>query len=397
MIRLTALAALAVGAAGATAAVAPLAQLPGAAGCVSARVAGCTQGGIGTADAAAVSPDGRNVYVAGGVGSNGAMAILARSRLTGRLTTLPLRRGCVHVYRGSARCVGVRALETPSSIAVSPDGRNVYVAASSNSAVTTFARRADGSVSQPAGRAACSSGYGGPCARAVTLAHPTSVALSPDGRSLYAVGNSSIVVLARNPANGRLTQPAGAAGCVNVRGASGCTRVNAGSRIYRGQVTVSPDGRNVYAATGGILYVLDRGANGVLTPRSCFDANGLAGCTPAAGIGQAQAVAVSSDGNAVYTAAGGRSVLAFDRDPSTGALAAGRPIVVPFRVRALSTAGPLVAAAGDRGVATIAGGAVRGRVVRVRAITELDAVAGSANGRSVYAAGSGGVAVLASR
>jgi DNA-binding beta-propeller fold protein YncE len=393
-----ALAALALGAAGvAAAAVGGLVQLPGAVGCVSARVAGCTAGGIGTADAVTVSPDGRNVYVAGGIGSNGAMAILRRDVRTGQLFTLPPKRGCVHVYRGSARCVGVRALETPSSIAVSPDGHNVYVAASSNSAVTTFARRADGSLTQPAGRAACIANYGGPCARANTLTHPTSVALSPDGRTLYAVGNSSIVVLARNPATGRLTQPAGAAGCVNVRGASGCTRVNAGSRIYRGQVVVSRDGRNVYAATGGILYVLARDATGVLTPRACFDANGLAGCTATTGIGQARTVAVSRDGTVVYTAAGARSVLAFDRDPSTGALTAGTRIALPFRVLALSTAGPLVTAAGDRGVATIAAGAVRGTVPRVRAISDLDAVAGSGNGRSVYAAGSGGVAVLAAR
>jgi DNA-binding beta-propeller fold protein YncE len=396
MIRL-ALAALAMGAAGAAAAVAPLAQLPGAAGCVSARVPGCTTGGIGTADAVTVSPDGRNVYLAGGVGSNGAMAILRRNTATGRLTTLPPKRGCVHVYRGSARCVGVRALETPSSIAVSPDGRNVYVAASSNSAVTTFARLADGSLTQPAGRAACIANYGGPCARANTLTHPTSVAVSPDGRSLYAVGNSSIVVLTRNPSTGRLTQPAGAAGCVNVRGASGCTRVNAGSRIFRGQIVVSQDGRNVYAATGGILYALDRDANGILAPRACFDARGLAGCTATPGIGQAQAVAVSSDGSAVYTAAGARSVLAFDRDPSTGVLTAAARIAVPFRAVALSTAGRLVAVAGDRGVATIAAGTIRGTVARVRAITDLDAVAGSANGRSVYAAGAGGVAVFAAR
>jgi DNA-binding beta-propeller fold protein YncE len=392
-----ALAALAVGAAGVTAAVAPLVQLPGAAGCVSSRVPGCTQGGIGSADAVAVSPDGRNVYVAGGVGSNGAMAILRRNRLTGRLTTLPLRRGCVHVYRGSVRCVGVRALETPASIAVSPDGRNVYVAASSNSAVTTFARRADGSLSQPAGRAACSSNYGGPCARAVTLTHPTSVALSPDGRSLYAVGNSSIVVLARNAATGRLTQPAGAAGCVNVRGSSGCTRVNAGSRIFRGQVVVSPDGRNVYAATGGSLYVLDRSATGVLTPRGCLDARGLAGCTATPGVGQALAVAVSGDGGTVYVAGGARSVLVLGRDPSTGALTRVGTLAVPSRALTLATAGRLVAVGGDRGVATIAGRAVRGTLTRVRGIAGPYAVAGSANGRSVYAAGSGGVAVLAAR
>jgi len=59
--------------------------------------------------AVTLSTDGGSVYAAGGVGSNGATAILRRDVRIGQLFTLPHKRGCVHVYRGSARCVGVRA------------------------------------------------------------------------------------------------------------------------------------------------------------------------------------------------------------------------------------------------------------------------------------------------
>jgi DNA-binding beta-propeller fold protein YncE len=391
-----ALAAL-VAAAAAGAAPAPLAQLPRAAGCVAPRVPGCTVGGIGTAVTAAVAPDGRTVYAAGGVGSLGQMAILRREPRAGALTTLPGRRGCVHVYRGSVRCEPVRALETPSSIAVPNDVRHVYVAAASNRAVTTFARRGDGSLVQPPGQAACVAFRVSRCREARALTHPVSLALAPDGRTLYAVGNSAIVVLRRTPATGLLVQPEGEDGCVAVGGAFGCRRVEAGARIFRGALAVSPDGRHLYAATGGSLYVFARDpATGVLEDVACLDAAGAAGCTQVEGLGRPDALAVSNDGSRVYTAAGGRALLVLDRGEA-GTLTPSGTVALPFRALTLAPSRRGILVGGDRGVAVVAGTTLRGATTRIRGPRGPFGVAASPDGRNVYAVGRGGVAVLALR
>src|SRR5215210_3992193 len=104
-----------------------------------------------------VSPDGRHVYVAT-YGSH-AIAILVRNRRTGVLKQPSGRRGCIRQSRDGGRgggCAQARALGGPSVIAISPDGRNVYVAASGSDALSVFARdRRTGRLRQLAGGAGC--------------------------------------------------------------------------------------------------------------------------------------------------------------------------------------------------------------------------------------------------
>src|SRR4051812_32799001 len=47
-------------------------------------------------------------------------------------------------------CTAAHGLNAPSSVAVSPDGRNVYVAGSGEDAISVFQRHADGTL-QPSG------------------------------------------------------------------------------------------------------------------------------------------------------------------------------------------------------------------------------------------------------
>ena len=64
------------------------------------------------------------------------------------------------------------------------------------------------------------------------------MAVSPDGRSVYAVGGTGVAVLGRDARTGTIAQLAGRAGVARGAGV-GDTR----------SVAVSPDGRNVYAAS----------------------------------------------------------------------------------------------------------------------------------------------------
>ena len=86
------------------------------------------RGGPGTGpprSSVAISPDGANVYVTA-AGSD-ALAVFARNRRTGALRQLPGARGCFSQFPGGGCLVG-RALNEPTSVAVSPDGEHVYVA-----------------------------------------------------------------------------------------------------------------------------------------------------------------------------------------------------------------------------------------------------------------------------
>ena len=69
---------------------------------------------------------------------------------------------------------------------VSPDGNNVYVASLEDEAITEFARNADGSLTE-IGCIADSSDTGSTCSNqaATGLIDPEAIAISPDGKNVY--------------------------------------------------------------------------------------------------------------------------------------------------------------------------------------------------------------------
>ena len=118
-----------------------LTQLPGTAGCVSEDGTGgaCVdRRALDGVTGVTVSPDGKNVYVAAEI--SGAVAIFTRNKATGALTQLPATAGCVSEDGTGGACVDGRALVSAASVTVSPDGRNVYVSSNVSNAVAVFAR-----------------------------------------------------------------------------------------------------------------------------------------------------------------------------------------------------------------------------------------------------------------
>ena len=118
----------------------------------------------------------------------------AANRLIG-LAQLAGGQGCIaqpdedaEAVRGCGRG---RGLIDPSSVALSPDGESVYVAGSGSSAVAAFARdRATGRLTQrncvSANATSGVDGTKGACADGNALSGATDVEVSPDGRFVYA-------------------------------------------------------------------------------------------------------------------------------------------------------------------------------------------------------------------
>ena len=233
-----------------------LTQLAGTDACVSEDGTGgdCADGVglIGPRDVT-VSRNGRNVYVAS-VGSG--VAVLARDR-AGALTQLPGTDACVSEDGTGGDCADGVGLIGPFSVTVSRDGRNVYVA-SPGSGVAVFARdRRTGALTQLPGTDACvvdeRFNTGDDCADGIAIGLPLSVAVSPDGRNVYVASNfsSAVTVFARDRGTGALTQLAGTDACISDDGTGGDC-VDGVELAEASGVVVSPDGRNVYIGSFGV-------------------------------------------------------------------------------------------------------------------------------------------------
>jgi DNA-binding beta-propeller fold protein YncE len=314
-----------------------LKQLPGARGCLvdrSTPVNGCGTaralegpGPFMGSRAIAVSADGKNAYVASS--RSNAVAVFRRNPKTGALGQPSGAAGCV-AAKGAFECGKAIGLNGPNSVAISPNGRNVYVTSRGSNAVTAFQRnRSTGALRQLPGAAGCVSGVPLPgCATATALLGPDVVVVSPDGKNVY-VGSffgNAVVAFGRDPASGALAQLSGSAGCV-AEATSGCT-VGLALGAPEG-MAISADGKSVYAATAlsSAAVVLSRDpSTGALTQATggsgCIVDVALTGCTEGRELDGANAVAVSpDDGDAYVTSLFSNSVTTFTRSPSSGNLA----------------------------------------------------------------------------
>ena len=210
---------------------------------------------------------------------------------------------------------------------------------------TALASAGDSDIRQKPGTAGCVSddGLGGQCQDGVALREVQDVAVSPDGKSLYATapGSNAIAVFDRNPTTGELTQKPGTAGCISETGTGGACQD--GKELKGpGSVVVSSDGKSVYVSAidntlsghdGGVAIFDRNPTTGELTQKAgtagCISAEGASGaCQTGRAIDLAGEIAIGPDGTSIYVATGHAisnnsaigSVAILDRNTTTGEL-----------------------------------------------------------------------------
>jgi DNA-binding beta-propeller fold protein YncE len=252
---------------------------------------------------------------------------------------MPGEQGCFRAG-GGAGCGSALGTPRPTNVVVSPDGRFVFASSNGsagNNGIAVFQRNTSTTdLTQGAPASACIR-PGGASGCTTSNADPDmdvgigSLAISPDGKHLYAAFDSAVQRFDVDQTTGALTQVAGTDGCISASGDSGACEIFNGLTFAR-SLAFSPDGKQLYVVSTGSnsLTILDRDpASGKLTPRTsaseCFSATNPS-CTNIPVSLTAQTVTVSPDGLNVYVMGNVADdrVVGFDRD-SDGGLAVKAP------------------------------------------------------------------------
>lgn len=201
---------------------------------------------------------------------------------------------------------GTDGLKGTLSVAISHDGKNVYMISTLDSAIVTLDRKTKtGALIYGRCNRNGQDGIDG-------LRGGVSLAISPDDKNVYVVGtlDSALVIFSRDASTGRLAYLTHLTDEKIGGKMLGCIR----------SLAVSPDNKNVYAAgTDSILVVFNRDAtSGALSFSHLFRRNGP---DSVSGLSTASSVVVSPDNKNVYVAGFGDSaIVVFNRDLSSGAL-----------------------------------------------------------------------------
>ena len=249
----------------------------------------------------AVSPDGTQVFVVSLVDS--AVTVFDRDE-SGNLA---FRQAITDNIGGANELSGA------SGIAISPDGRQVFVTSREDAAITVFDRDESGNLTF---RQSIKDGQNG----ANELFGASGVVVSPDGNQVYVASavDAAITVFNRN-VDGTLsvaqTIKDGDNGAQLFGGTDGTGDPGIPNVTGFTSLSISPDGNQVFAASFGdnALTVFDRDASGRLTVSQVIqDQDGRNGANE---LGGAIGVAVSPNDQQVFVVSATDSALtSFDRD-----------------------------------------------------------------------------------
>ena len=248
----------------------------------------------------AVSPDGKSVYVSSGFSDS--VTHFFRSTGGGQISF----DGCVN-NDGSQGCADIPGTGAPllgaNDVAVSPDGKSVYVASFFNDSVTHFFRSTLGGQISFDGCVANDASQGCADVPAAPLDGASGVAVSPDNKSVYVTADlgDSVTHLFRSTVGGQISYD----GCLANDASQECADVPAAPLDGATEVAVSPDGKSVYVAsffTDSVSHFFRGGPDGQISYDGCLANDAFQECAdiPGAPLSGASGLAVSPDGKSVY-------------------------------------------------------------------------------------------------
>lgn len=252
-----------------------------------------------------LSPDGAHLYAVSPL--DNAVVALARDADSGRLHFVQLRQNGVQ---------GVSGLSGASALAISADGRHVYVAGRFGNSVAVFARDADPQSSQFGQLSflqVLQSGVGG----VAGLGQPLALRLSGDGRHLYVLGadGDTVTQFQRNRTEGSANfgqlsyQAVYSAASQEISGLSGVR-----------DLVISADGSRLYVlgTTTGTLVRFEREADSGNLGFLGFSQDGTGGV---AGLTGARRLLLDDAAGLLYVASAPSAAIArFQVDPQGGPL-----------------------------------------------------------------------------
>ena len=265
--------------------------------------------GIGGADEVALPPSGPGVYVAaeyggpdgpdGGSTPDGSIAVLTVGGSPGNFKQLE----CIAAIKAASGACSDQSkdepvLRGPSSVAVSPDGRNVYFGGFGG--LVGYNR--DPATGKLVSEAECMlrSASGPFCSKEVRLPIADQLVISPDGEFLYAGGANSFTVLDRNPASGTLS----VVECMKSASSAASCPVEPAFGGGTG-IATSPDGSTLYVAGGGSgegflrAFRVDK-ATGQLADLACVTFGSAPGCVSGSGFMWPSSADATADGSGLY-------------------------------------------------------------------------------------------------
>jgi DNA-binding beta-propeller fold protein YncE len=229
-----------------------LTQLSGLAACAGLQARCSPATGLHGVSSLVISPDGRSLYASADF-TSGTVAVFSRNASSGALTQLPGAAGCLEpgAENGCTPVRGLHGA-TDVAVSPDGDNVYVTSGFNGSAGVVALARDSStGALAQLAGTDGCLNESDSTCIDTDTLVNAHGIVLSGDGRFAYAGSfDGALVALARDPASGALAELSHPGGCLEAPQFASLPCTPARAIWQTSDLALSPDGKNVYASAG---------------------------------------------------------------------------------------------------------------------------------------------------